>query len=46
MTSDKHLRNIAARTRIQMRLAPAGWPAQERIHAVKHAEHALLLVPL
>ena len=30
----------------QMRLAPAGWPAQERIHAVKHAEHALLLVPL
>ena len=30
----------------QTRLAPAGWPAQERIHAVKHAEHALLLVPL
>eukprot|EP00964_Phaeocystis_antarctica_P139530 scaffold104315_cov75-Phaeocystis_antarctica.AAC.1 len=28
----------------QMRLAPAGWPAQERIHAVKHAEHALLLI--
>ena len=30
----------------QMRLTPTGWPAQERVLAVKHAEHALLLVPL